>query len=442
MTTTQNDLEKLIKIFEKLSAVSNAPFFTHSISEILLSELRSFSNNIPIHYVCEVEKDSLGTYCRLRKGVPLNKLVFVAHVDHPAIVLDSNGFGNMIGDVSSNISHELRKPAKYPVRVFSAAGDYLTSTELDYSKEGTFLLSDKKLVRKYNLKNAVAVWDLPGIMHNETEIRMRSCDNLVSVGVMFSVLNKVVDIDLDCDLTIVFPYVEEVLQLSMVGIALNQKVPTTQFDEDTVFIGVDVSPLNLSPLRVDWLKKTDLPAPSVNNGPLVQITDTELAFGEGSPKNVNFAEEFLLSFLSGQKYQHTICDGRSDMTPLTLYTNFGHIAGLMIPCRNVHNIDDNGGLASEIVQIDDVLTAVDILSLAVNASNFPIRQKKGISGEIKRMGYTNVSKMDLMTKQWRSVYEMNVVRLIRSFFFARNLGDFFVLALAKLKSLTQKFFIA
>lgn len=433
-----NDLHLNIDVYsilESIGKIPNPPFLTSGIKRFMLdyfSKIGDTSKN----YSVQFEHDRLGLYLRIKKGESqsLRKLVFIAHLDHPAFIFNNKGKGKAAGDTVFGGDKELLFNYEHPIRLYSPNGNFIDKAQVRQLKKNIFSLSGTQKVST----NTIGIWDLPDFRITDGVIEMRSCDNYISVALLLSVASSIVqNYSIDCDVTFVFPYVEEILQLSMVGISIAKKVPTTIFDDNTIFIGVDVSPLRLKDSDRHFLQKLEIETPDLFKGPLIQVADTGLVFGNSSQEKDNLAEFSLFQSAKGTIHQYTICNGRSDLTPLSIFTNYPNVAGLLIPCWNVHNIDPNGMLSCEKVNSSDVLSAWQILTNLVSQSNTSEATFSSLSNRLKNVGFTAHHELENMRKQWRKAYQVNSVRLANNFFFPSNINNVIALIKGKLDSISS-----
>lgn len=424
----------IYSILENIGKIPNPPFLTSGIKDFMLgyfSKIENTNKNCDIQF----KHDRLGLYLRIKRGETQSphKLVFIAHLDHPAFIFNNEGKGKAIGDTVFGGDKELLFNYANPIRLYSPNGDFIGKDQVHQVNRNNFSLSGAQKVST----NTIGIWDLPDFQMTDDIIEMRSCDNYISVALLLSVASSIIqNYSMDCDVTFVFPYVEEILQLSMVGISIAKKVPTTTFDDDTIFIGVDVSPLRLKNSDRHFLQKLEIETPDVFKGPLIQVADTGLVFGNPFQEKYNLAELSLLQSAKGMIHQYTICNGRSDLTPLSIFTNYPNIAGLLIPCWNVHNIDPNGMLSCEKVNSRDVLYAWQILVNLVSQSNASEVTFSSLSNRLKKIGFSSHQEIETMRKQWRKAYKVNSVRLANNFFFPSNIKNTIALIKGKLESIS------
>jgi hypothetical protein len=97
-----------------------------------------------------------------------------------------------------------------------------------------------------------------------------------------------------------------------------------------------------------------------------------------------------------------------------------HVACLALPCRNKHNINDNGKIVPEEVRIDDIETAIDLLYMCFT-SELGTKEVSSLRDSL----YQSISAEESSLRA-RSIREVllkrNRPRIENQFYLANTLG--------------------
>lgn len=421
-----NYMEEISGYLRTLSSVPNVPFFPNPIRTNLLNIVRGIIKDYPKGRV-SLLSDSYGLYIRFRPQNDNNrKMVFISHLDHPGIVFSSKRIGYPLGNLISNGNRELIDLKDYCIRLYSPRGDFLGNSSAELNG-GRFKLQGKWSIPN----NTVGIWDIPDLIINNENIYMRSCDNLVSASILLTIVSSIVKSSIDCDVSFVFTWVEEIMQLSMVNIATAKMIPTTKFDSSTVFINLDVSEA-VHDQKVTFPYTRRKISPTL----FVQLSDGDIHFSVPSKNALNLSEILLKN--ASEKSQIPIhigeFRGKSDAFPLALYTKYSNIVSLLIPCENTHNINNLGNISPEVVKTQHVKDAFSLIwSVVKSHGRLP---NTILSSAIPNQFYQNENvELKKYKAKWKSTSYVNRVRLRREFFFPNNFLDFTLLLYGKFQSI-------
>jgi hypothetical protein len=423
-------MQKVFSIAKKLAEVPNAPFFPSAIKQCLLEEfaqLKMYQNN-----ETEVNgvSDNLGCYLRIKRGNTDHQTVLIAHIDHPAIIFKNGHTGQAIGNTISNGVRRLHNNQDLQIKLFNPDGTYLGNEKTHFEQNLFSIISNRKL-----LPNTIGIWDIPNFQLEDEILSMRACDNLISVAILLSVAHEIVQDKKPYDVIFIFPYIEEILQLSMVGISLKNSIPVAEFNKNMVFITIDIAEIRATNKKIlHLLSELDIDIPDREKGLIIQVSDTDMTFGALSGTGPNLSESVLVEAATKNDipFQISICEGKSDSLPLSLFTSYPNIVSLLIPCSNSHNIDMNSSLSPEIVRTADILAAQQLISKAINISTSDIPFQPNISQKLKEFQQIDKNKIRNMSKLLHRAYKTNSIRLKRQFFYTRNGVDLLNLALGKI----------
>lgn len=346
--------QALLKSVRELDMVPNAPFFPRPAARALIIRL----GVLGLRRWCEVRSDHYALYVRFKNGDPRQKLLIISHLDHPGFVTKHPNLALPLG--SAFIPSW---PQNVALRIYDGEGEFKRRVGVEevHPKRPALTLSAEMKT------NWVGVWDLPDVIVTDTSIVMVAADNTVCTAAALSAFSSALEHNpQNVDVTFVFPFVEEVFQLSTTGIALRMRTPFASLDENTIIVNLEAMEAKCTQKQAVYIAKKGLRKPTYTDGILVKVNDIGVVYGEGTASDVNLAEELLLKVCGnmGIPFQHTLTSGSTDATALSVFPTTPHIATLAVPCRNKHNWPTEGQHlpSSESVFFADVKNMAEVLA--------------------------------------------------------------------------------
>jgi putative aminopeptidase FrvX len=349
-------------ILNELDVLPNCPFFTMKVADKLKQLFGTFIYQNGRYDVVHKD-DAYGSYWRVRtKHASARPVVLISHMDHPALVFDRKGKGYPLGSIggtglkaSTSIATQSAQ-----VHLFTPAGEFIRESEVVINTNNTAFQLKGEIP---NRPETIGIWQVGKPQVRNGVLYCRSADNHIPTSIALKALEELIGLKADFDITIVFPAVEEIYQLSMTELCLRRSVPVLGFDEDVIFIVLEAMEMLWSEGQGKIAERLKLLIPTYSDGPLIKVNDSNVVYGEKSRSSQNFAEALLVNsgLRLGIAFQNTISGGVSDATALSVLTEYPHIACLAVPCHNKHNVSQEGRIVQETVNTSDVEASVRLI---------------------------------------------------------------------------------
>ena len=437
----------------KLGEIPNTPYLYGPAKKVVegrLQELGFLDYQPESHKEQEgffVTADELAIYSRIRRGNPEHSLVITSHLDHPGFVVKNSQEGLALGSVGKLRLRELSQKEGIPLRIYSYQGELITDSarisriSKNLTKPTVTLESPEKIS-----PNSHGVFDLPFVSVEDGKIRMLAADNVACTTAILQAIKTIVEDESqfsNIDLIVIFPYIEEIKQISVTGIAKRKQTPFGELEQKTIYISLEAMESEIDDSQRALLEKMGLPEPNYQDGLLIKTTDSGLVFGQAYPSARNLAEELLLNAAEAEKIriQHTISSGTSEGTPLTLFEISSNLATLVIPNRYKHNLGDKGEIVPEEIKIRDLISAIKILTKTAKLTGEKILSpEKTLSNRLRRSSLIADTKRIRRMKREREVLlTASLPRLRTAHFYPASLQEELIVdfhrALAKIQSI-------
>lgn len=423
---------ELVEIVRVLDGIPNCPFFTSAVSIELQKLLRTLTS-VSDRYDASHFSDAYGLYWRVRtRNTFSTPVALVTHMDHPGIVFDKKGKGVPLGSIGGigvkRANSILQKTAE--VRLFSPNSDFLgVRTVMVYGESNHFqLIGDPPA-----LDETVGIWNVGVPVVHNGELHCRSADNHVATAIALKALEHLITLNVDFDLTLIFPSLEEIYQLSMTELCIRGGVSVLDFDEDVVFLVLESMEMLWSEVHERFAMQHGLQPPTYSGGPLVKVNDSMAVYGCRSGIQSNMAESALVNAGLNLRipFQNTVSAGVTDATALSSIGSYPHIAGLAVPCRNKHNISPQGRVVREVVSVRDIEDSVKMLVGSIINLDTPMAVR-GISSMLRQSNLCDLGALRVQGKTRLELLRRNRPRIESGFFLPTSLGKFLRLTGARL----------
>ncbi|GEM_PF-5594891 len=364
------DTGSLSAYLKDLSSVANAPYLWEPARRKVLGLLVDLEKKRSPDVEWEVIGDEDALYLRLSKGRAHDRYLITCHLDHPYLVFDGLGkawpFGNFDYD-------RLDPDGTIPVEVWDKDG----------SRLGESVLMRKGERRCFTVasgtgggRNDQATYKMPAFEVREGVVEMSNADDMAMVALSLSLIDSISKSDANFDAVFAFENVEEVKQLSGVGIALKRKTPWWMIGPDTNLIVLEMVDEKLPPKPLQAREQLNLPRPKVGGGPGLRVNDRELIYGQKSGYP-NYLEARFLAVARAVdlEHQYTVqagfCDGGifsgfnlgPNIVGLTVVDNYRHNegeAGLFVPEKfHLRDLELAGRWIYEVICGKDVTSDKD-----------------------------------------------------------------------------------
>jgi endoglucanase len=327
--------DKLLKALQRLATPETAPFDEMATREALHDWLRE--EKLPY------EIDPFGnTLVRVRHGHPRRQVAFLAHLDHPALRVDSVKGHRVVCRAEGGLPTKGLRNAKV-VFPRTAHGPIRGTVETAKTSSGTRPRIESATVR-VPARGPVpdpedfAVLDLPPFKRANNRLKMRAADDISGAAAIVAALVDLTHSQAAVDAVAVFTRAEEVGFHGAVAVAVANKLP-----RDTTVISVECSQA-VEPVLL-------------GKGPVVRLGDRTGPFDPRACALVRGAANEL-----GKKliFQTALMEGGS--CEATAFAVFGYAAaGIALPLANYHN-QGVRGVAAEEVDLRDLEGAVELIA--------------------------------------------------------------------------------
>lgn len=333
--------EKLSIYLKDLSSVADAPYLWKPAYRKVLGLLGELKGGKSPSVEWGVVGDEDALYVRLNRGKTRDRYLITCHLDHPYLVFDGLGKAWPFGNFDYN---RLDPDGTIPVEVWDKDGNRL----------GESVLIRKGKSRGFTVasgteggRNDQATYKMPAFKVHGGVVEMSNADDMAMVALSLSLISGISKSDANFDAVFAFEKVEEVKQLSGVGIALKRKTPWWTIAPDTNLIVLEMVDEKLPPKPLQAVEQLNLPRPKVGGGPGLRVNDRELIYGQKSSYPNHLEARFLtVARAVDLEHQYTVqagfCDGGifsgfnlgPNIVGLTVVDNYRHNegeAGLFVP---------------------------------------------------------------------------------------------------------------
>lgn len=347
--TTNTEIKNIIKIFEEYQKVPNVPFLPQFTSKFIKYYLEKenveyYENAYTIIINSQPTKD---------QNTETKKMVFMAHMDHPGIVIKDKENGIMMGLNEPKELAQFIDQNPIQIIVYSPNGDFLGKARItkfnNDSKQRVKIKSDFDIP-----KNSYGHFDAPRFSEDNTKIYGYNADDGIMISILLNTVFK--KLESKYDIYFVFNKHEEVFQISSWNLA---RWNSLDIEEDDIII-------NLECLKTVSVNPDKYPVIGYENGPVLQLSNKGCLFGYKNP-GPNFSE--LLVKKTAEKYslpiQVGLINDSCDSRPFTQFGITSNICTITIPNKYKHDGADDGNIRPEEIYKKDVEYVEELLEKIV-----------------------------------------------------------------------------
>ena len=336
--TTNTEIENIIGIFEEYQKVPNVPFLPKFNSKFI----RYYLKQKGIKYYEDPYTIIVNSKPSNEQNIEVKKIIFMAHLDHPGIVLKDTENGVMMGLNEPKKLTQLINKNPIPIIVYNPNGDFLGKAlvikfDNDF-KQRVKIKSDFVIS-----KNSFGHFDIPRFSEDTEKIYGYNADDGIMVSILLSNILK--RIESKYDIYFVFNKHEEVFQISSWNMAKRNPL---NIEKDDIII-------NLECLKTTSVNSKKYPVIGYENGPVLQLSNKGCLFGYKNP-GPNLSELLVKKIANENNLPIQVglindsCDSRS-------FTQFGitpNICTITIPNKYKHDGADDGEIRPEEIFKKDV----------------------------------------------------------------------------------------
>ncbi len=339
-------IKKILQHTQKLQTIPNVPFLVEPIrnyiKEIINKNNYSFVDNRYSLIVNAVKNPSKP------------KRIFMAHTDHPGIIIKNKYQGIAMGTLEVDRLKKILTQGAIKLRIFNPNGIFLGIGEMtDIDK------NDRDITLKIPfdvLPNSFAQYDMQYYKTDRNNIFAYSLDDSISVAILLSLLQS--KLESKYDIYFVFNLYEEVHQISAWNLAKNNFL---KINKEDIFI-------NLESQKVKNIDKSRYSTSNYSNGPILQLSNTGCLFGYNT-KGSNNAESIIESTANkaNMKLQLGLIMDSDDSRPFSYFPLTPNIATINIPNMFKHNCNENGEIVAEEVKKQDVVDVYELVKMIIES---------------------------------------------------------------------------
>lgn len=327
---------QLLAALRRLTTTPTAPYDELDVREVL----HALIGESGLHF----QTDSAGnTVVRVRRGMPRNKVAFVAHLDHPALRVIAKKGNQLVCKAEGGLPVLGLKGAKV---VFPKCKEAPASGRVVAAK--VVKLPDRVRVEQAVVQVMVkgpqpdvgdfGVLDLSPFAQKGNRLKLRVADDLAGVAAILGALVRLAHQDSACEAWGIFTRAEEVGFHGAVALVLGGLIP-----RDLTIVSVECSKA--------------YEGVELGKGPVVRLGDRGGPFDPRAVALVAGAARGLAS--DGFAYQSALMGGGT--CEATAFGAFGYRAGgIALPLLSYHN-QGVRGVAPEEVDVRDLERAVQLI---------------------------------------------------------------------------------
>jgi putative aminopeptidase FrvX len=329
---------QLLATLKRMSVPASAPY-----DEL---DLRAVVHTLLSEHGLHFQVDPYGnTVARVRRGMPRNKVAFVAHLDHPALrVVEVKGT-----TVTCVAEGDLPASTKGAKVVFpkSGAGGKAAAVKVAKDDAGHVEQVVVQLVGKQSPPqvNDYGVLDLPEFAAKGSRAKLRAADGLVGAAVIIGAMSQIMRADTPCEVWALFTRARHVGFQGAVALAVGNLVPR-----------------DLSIVAIEGISVDD--SVELGSGPVVRVGDKAGPYDPRATALVVGAARALAE----KKVPSQTTVTRDRVFETTAFSAFAYrAAGISIPVTCYHN-EGARGVAPEEVDVRDLESAMRlVLAIAERA---------------------------------------------------------------------------
>jgi len=332
----------VVELLRTLSACPTAPFHEQYVARRIAGLCRGLG--------LTVEPDRYGNALVWYRGAAADTapLALNAHMDHPAleVVADSPLTGRLLGGARSTRGYFAR-----PVRVRFVVGETEIPGRIvgltDDPNQSTVMLAAERAVPV----GSFGVFDVGPAREGDGLLHVPAADDLAGCVSIVATLARCVAERIPANVLAVFTRAEEVGLIGATLVARQGLIP-----RDSTVVSLEAS--------------RELPGAAIGAGPVIRVGDRQMAFHPAGEALLLRAASLVRERREGALIQRQLMSGGT--CEATAYAVAGYVTtGVAIPLGNYHNAGPDMTIAAEYVSPQDLITAVDVLCAAAEASAHP-----------------------------------------------------------------------
>ena len=361
------------------------------------------------------------------------KMILMAHLDHPGIVIKNKNVGILMGLNEPKELAMLIDKNPVSIIVYNPKGKFLGKAKIKKfvsdNKQRVDIESDFSIPR-----NSFGQFDVTRFSEDSDKLYAYNADDGIMVNIMLSSILRKPKVTFDT--YFVFNKHEEVLQVSAWNLA----------KKNSLEIGERDLIINLECLKTESVNPSKYPVIDYENGPVLQLSNKGCLFGyKNSGKNL--AE--LLTAGIAEKYnlpiQVGLINDSCDSRPFSQLGISPNICTITIPNKYKHDGADDGNIRPEEIYKKDVECVIELLEkiLISDLDKEIDHNTKSMSEEVKSsddVTDVNLMKLKMVVNERLDIAYKHIVK--RGYFYPKNpidyLTDFALKALSYINYLTHK----
>jgi len=341
----KNVKDSSLKLLRDLLSLPTAPFHEHEI----ITYIEKWAERKKIR----VTQDRTGNVIlKYKRGKSLkNKWVFHAHMDHPGFVTLEQKGRIVRAQFLGGVRREYFKNAF--VRFFTPDGEITGKIKRTYRLKGhEFLRCEVRLSRTVCVPDGtIGMWNFPAWKRKGNRLFARSCDDVAGTAVALAAIELLHAAKAKTDLTVLLTRAEEIGFVSGQDSCKAGTIP-----EKSLLIGIEASRAQPSAMPGD--------------GAVIRVGDSLRNFDPSLTMFITGIAGKLAKRKKSFKYVRSLMPGGS--TETTGFMMFGcTAAAICLPLLNYHNMNENGRLAPEGIDLNDFQNAVNLLCETAQSGRTP-----------------------------------------------------------------------
>jgi len=343
----------VVRILERLTRTPTASFHEHGV--------RAEATRIARESGASVRSDAFGNLIVSPPGRrPAPAIWLVAHMDHPGLEVLGPRQARLLGGVAPEY---LRRGVRLR---FYHDGEAITAKLVRFTKKTRRIRFDGGAGIRSLKRGDLGVWELEDFRVAGGRVHARQLDDLAGCAVSLAAVARASG-DWRLNVRVLLTRAEEMGFVGTLAAASTHGIP-----ENAIVVSVEAS--------------RALPGVDIGGGPVIRVGDRVRSFDPLAENLLLAARERLPKKRPVQRF--LMSGGVCEATPWSL---FGYRAtGIAIPLGNYHNMGPKNRLAPEVVAVQDLATAVDLIELAARHAAEGMRRdertKKRVLRYLRRHG--------------------------------------------------------
>lgn len=391
-------------ITQNLQDIPNVPFLINPIKKYIKKVIKESGY--------ELGESDYSLIVNFIKNPGKRKLIFMAHTDHPGIIIKSQKSGIAMGTLEVDRLRKILTQKPVFLKIFNPDGKYIgKGNMLEIYKDDRSI----KLDIDFDVPvNSFAQYDVKYFKSDDNKLEAYSLDDTISVAIMLSLLKN--QFKSHYDVYLVFNLYEEVHQISAWTLA---KYNILNIKKDDILI-------NLESQKVENVDGGSYPTANYEDGPILQLSNTGCLFGY-NVKGDNQSEKIVkyCAKKADIKLQIGLTKDSDDSRPFSYFPLTSNIISLNIPNKYKHNCGSDGEIIPETVYIKDVSDVYKLIVMIIQSDHDP-KNEVSLSAKIKAKG--EITKANLMMEKAHLNERLDIAYksvIKRGYYYPLSMFDFF-----------------